>query len=440
MISARELFEGREVRRSASALSVCLISLLGCVCLSPAALAQEMPQVLLAEKALICGAEGLDTINHAALIVRDGKIEAIGREGELELPGDAVIQDLGDRWIMPGMVDLHSHVAGSGHNDMIFQCNPGLRASANVTPHTESLKLGMLAGVTTVLYIPGSGTNMGGQGVLLKTGPGSYEESLVRFPGSLKVAQGDNPKRWGYGMQRTMMNHHIRVTLRKGKAYAKRWEAYERGESERPERHLHLDIFRDLEAKRTQISTHTQYYQVVLASLNILTGEFGFDAYIDHGSFDSWPLSYLAEELGVAAILGPREVLWPRANTYPKDGRVEGSAWGFQKEGHPRIGFNTDAPVVPQEELPLQSAMGVRYGFDNTHFAAARGVTIVPAEAAGIDHLVGSLAAGKDADILVVTGDPSDPRSGVEMVWIEGEVVADVRGERGRDREGVRQW
>ena len=63
----------------------------------------------------------------------------------------------------------------------------------------------------------------------------------------------------------------------------------------RPLRHLHLDVFRDLEAGRTQISTHTQYYQVVLASLNILAGEFGFDTYIDHGSFDSWPLAFRAQ-------------------------------------------------------------------------------------------------------------------------------------------------
>ena len=432
MIARREMTRSRGAGRLA-ALSI------ACSCALPVA-AQETAQVLIAEKALICGAEGLETINHAAVVFRDGQIEAIGREREIEVPEGAVVQDLGSRWIMPGMVDLHSHIAGTGYNDMIYQCNPGLRVSVNVIPHNERLKMGMLGGVTTVLFIPGSGTNIGGQGVLMKTGPGDYEDILVRAPGSLKVAQGDNPKRWGYGMQRTMMNHHIRVTLRKGKAYAKAWEAYERGESERPERHLHLDIFRDLEAKRTQISTHTQYYQVVLASLNILTGEFGFDAYIDHGSFDSWALGAIAEEMGVAAILGPREVLWPRNNTYPKDGRVEGSAWGFQQEGHSRIGFNTDAPVVAQEELPLQSAMGVRYGFDNTHFAAVRGVTIVPAEVAGIDHRVGSLAAGKDADILVVTGDPSDPRSAVEMVWIGGEVVADVRGEYGTARAEVRRW
>jgi imidazolonepropionase-like amidohydrolase len=405
--------------------------------------AQEEPEVahvLLAKKALICGADGRETINNAAVIFRDGKIEAVGRQGELELPLGAVIHDLGDSWVMPGMIDLHSHIAGSGYNDMIYQCNPGLRASVSVTPQNERLNMGMLGGVTTILFIPGSGTNIGGQGVLMKTGPGDFEDLVIRDPGSMKVAQGDNPKRWGYGMQRTMMNHHIRVTLRKGKAYAKRWEAFERGDGERPERHLHLDIFRDLEAKRTQISTHTQYYQVVLASLNILKGEFGFDAYIDHGSFDSWPLGQIAEEMGVAAILGPREVLFPRAATYPKDGRVEGSAWGFQKEGHSMIGFNTDAPVVPQEELPLQSAMGVRYGFDNSEFDAVRGVTIVPAQVAAIDHRVGSLMAGKDADLLVVTGDPSDPRSAVEMVWIDGVLASDVRGSYGSDREAVRRW
>jgi hypothetical protein len=268
--------------------------------------------------------------------------------------------------------------------------------------------------------------------MLVKTGPGGYEELCVRNPGSLKVAQGDNPTRWGYGMGRLGMNFHIRDTLRKGLAYAKRWEAYERGEGPEPERLLHLDVFRDLYAKRTQISTHTQYYQVVLSSLRILTMEFGYDAYIDHGSFDSWELAPIAEDIGVAAILGPREVLWPRPPRYDTDGRVEASSWGFQKLGHTRIGFNTDAPVVPQEELPLQSAMGVRYGMDNSGLGAARGLTIVPAVVAGIDHRVGSLERGKDADLLAVTGDPSDPRSSVERVYIEGSLVYDTEREARR--------
>ncbi|MDE0892121.1 MAG: amidohydrolase family protein, partial [Planctomycetota bacterium] len=81
-----------------------------------------------------------------------------------------------------------------------------------------------------------------------------------------------------------------------------------------------------------------------------------------------------------------------------------------------------------------------RYGFDNSEFDAVRGVTIVPAQVAAIDHRVGSLMAGKDADLLVVTGDPSDPRSAVEMVWIDGVLASDVRGSYGSDREAVRRW
>ena len=109
------------------------------------------------------------------------------------------------------------------------------------------------------------------------------------------------------------------------------------------------------------------------------------------------------------------------------NGQAHGSAWGFQQRGHPRIGFNTDAPVVPQEELPLQAAMGVRYGMDNSHMDAVRGVTIIPALTAGIAHRVGSLEPGKDADLVVVGGDPVDPRSGVEAVFIEGRLVYDAR-------------
>ena len=388
---------------------------------------------ILASKALCCELEGEQVIDGALVLVRDGKIEAVGRAESLAIPEGYAVMDVGEHWLVPGLVDLHSHIGGSGINDMVLQCNPGLRVAATLRPDNAAFQRALAAGVTTVLFIPGSGTNIGGQGILVKTGPGTFDEVCVRDPGSLKIAQGDNPTRWGYGMGRLLMNHHIRITLRKGLAYARRWEDYENNGGDEPARRLDLDIFRSLAAAETQISTHTQYYQVVLASLRILRMEFGFDVYIDHGSFDSWELGAIAEDLGVAAILGPREILWPRPPRYDTDGRVEASSWGFQRMGHTRIGFNTDAPVVPQEELPLQAAMGVRYGFDDSHVDSVRGVTIVPAWAAGIDDRLGSLEAGKDADILVVTGDPTDPRNAVERVLVEGRVVYDAE-------TGVRRW
>ena len=162
----------------------------------------------------------------------------------------------------------------------------------------------------------------------------------------------------------------------------------------------------------------------------MLAVDYGFRAYIDHGSFDSYLNSERAEEAGVAAILGPRQVMWPRPPRFSTGGEVHGSAWGFQQRNHPQIGFNTDAPVVPQEELPLQGAMGARYGFDGSQLEVVRGLTIVPARTAGIAHRVGSVEAGKDADLVVITGDPADPRSWVERVWIEGREVYDAEEQR----------
>ena len=181
-----------------------------------------------------------------------------------------------------------------------------------VIPNNSGLERPLAAGVTTILFIPGSGTNMGGTGVLMKLGIDGYEEALLRDPGSLKIAQGDNPTRWGYGMGRILMNYGLRFRLRRGRAYAKAWDLYLAGEGDKPERELELDVFRSLYAGDTQVSTHTQYYQLVLMTITMLARDFGLPTYIDHGSFDSYLTTPLAMEFGVGAILGPREIMVPR--------------------------------------------------------------------------------------------------------------------------------
>ena len=388
---------------------------------------------LLTAKALLAELEGTQVIDDAVILVRDGRIEAVGSADEVAIDETYEVRDLGPFWVMPGLIDLHSHVGGSrGINDTVYQTNPGLSVAPTIIPANSNLQRPIAAGVTTILYIPGSGSNMGGQGVLMKTGLTEYEAAVVRDPGSIKIAQGDNPTRWGYGMGRLLMNYHLRSVIRQGLRYAREWQAFEEGQTERPERDIRLDIFRDLAARRTQVSTHTQYYQLVMMSILMLADEFDLDVYIDHGSFDSYLTTPLAVEHKVNAILGPREVMWPRPPRYPTGGQVHGTAWGFEQAGHPRIGFNTDAPVVPQEELPLQAAMGVRYGMSNDAMQAVRGVTIIPAVTAGLADRLGSLEAGKDADLVVVSGDPTDPRTAVEAVFIEGRLVYDTHVDRRR--------
>jgi len=391
---------------------------------------------LLARKVLTVPLEGVQFVDNAVLLVKDGKIEAVGTKVETAIPAGYQIVDLGDRWLMPGMIDLHSHVAGTFDiNDMVYLCNPGLRVSCSVIPENPRFKVAVAAGVTTVLFIPGSGVNMSGQGVLVKTGLDRYEDAVIRNPGSLKIAQAGNPEGWTVGVGRSFMNFDLREVLRRGKAYAERWKAHEANSgSEAPEKNFDLEIFRALLDKKAQISTHTQIFQVVLTTLTMLRREFGFDVYNDHGEMAGYKLAALAVELGVPVISGPREVEVPTRGfinwTGSNPEAILGIAAEYQKGGVKMLGFNTDAPVVPEEELPIQATVSVHYGLDDSQVESVRGLTIIPAVTAGIAQRVGSLEPGKDADILVISGDPADPRKWVEKVLCDGQWVYDSNKER----------
>lgn len=387
---------------------------------------------LFTAKALVCSWEGEQFVDHALILVKDGRIESVTPRADASVPAGYVVRDLGPLWCMPGMIDLHSHVGGAMDiNDMVYVTNPELRVSTSVVTDNGNLRRAIAGAVTSVLFIPGSGTNSGGQGILIKTGLPKYEESVIRDPGSLKVAQWGNPERWAFGVGKSFENYHIRQMFTQGRGYWKAWKDFEAGQGPKPEKNIRFELLRSLFDHKTQVSVHTQVAQVVMMTIVMIRGEFGLDVYIDHGEFGGYKYAALAQKMGVPAILGPRNVDTPSRSMIDWVGsnpeRMQGLAAGYADAGHTQIGFNTDAPVIPQEELFLQSAMNVRLGFDNSGMAAVRGHTIVPAKTAAIDHRTGSLEKGKDADIVVISGDPSDPRSSVELVFIDGRVVYDPK-------------
>jgi imidazolonepropionase-like amidohydrolase len=392
---------------------------------------------LRAAKILTCELGGPGWIDRGVLLVRDGKIERVGPEGEVEVPADYVRLDVGERWLAPGMVDLHCHIAGTFDiNDMVYQTNPELRVKSSVIPSNPSFQRALAGGVTTVLYIPGSGTNSGGQGVLVKTAGETWEECLVRDPGSLKIAQWGNPERWGPGVGKTFEAYALRDMFTKGRIYAQAWKDFEEGRGEEPELLIEYEIFRKMYHEDVPASVHTQIYQVVALTITMLKGEFGLNVFTDHSEVGSWPAAKAAVEYGVPTIVGPRSIDAPSRGfmtwAQVREEGFIGLARKWREGGQTLVGFNTDSPVVPQEELFVQSTMAVKFGMANEHLEAVRGLTIIPALVVGIDDRVGSLEVGKEADVLVTGGDPSDPRSAVDMVLVGGRRVYDVSEEQRR--------
>jgi imidazolonepropionase-like amidohydrolase len=387
----------------------------------------EKPKLALhVAKAITCAGE---PIVNATILVADGKIKAIGPKSKITVPPGYTEIDHGDKFAMPGLVDAHSHVGGSGDiNEMVYQTNPELRVLDVIRPNNDQLKAAVAGGVTTITFIPGSGTNMGGWGALMKTGPGKLEDVLIRFPGVLKIAQAGNPERRGgeVGSGRMGMNYVIRDQLREGMAYTREWDDYEAGRrKEKPRTDLRLEYFKPLFRKQIPVVVHTQGYQVVMSTLLILHDEMDLKVVIDHGCFDSNLLSAEIIKRGIPVMAGPRGFRYD-----PADGQIKGQVAGFADRGVKALGVNTDAPVVPQEELSFQATMAVRYGWNEE--AAYRGLTIEPAKALMIDKRVGSLEVGKDADIVISTGSVLDPRCYVVQVLIDGSVAYDIKKDKRR--------
>jgi imidazolonepropionase-like amidohydrolase len=369
------------------------------------------------------------SIDDGVILVRGSKIEKVGRRSEVSVPDGYETIDVGRSWVTPGFVDLHCHIASEGEdlNDTVLQINTDLRTLDVVRPENELLKDALAGGVTTVLFIPGSGTNLSGFGTLLKTAGRTVEESLIRFPGAMKIAQAGNPERFAdLGSGRTGMNWMIRNILNEGKEYHEAWTAFEEGRTQtRPEKNLRLELMRGLFRHEFPILVHTQIMQVVQATRRILIDEFGLWVVVSHAEFDGFKNAPDFAERNAFINVGPRNY-WFDTN----ERRFVGLAKAWWDGGCHNLSVNTDSPVVAEEELFLQASIAARFGLERD--AALRALTIEPAKAIGIADRCGSIEEGKDADLVVRDGDPLDPRRAVEMTFVNGKLAYD------RKRDGRR--
>ena len=199
-------------------------------------------------------------INNAAVIVKDGKITAVGKSKEIMVPAGAKVFEHKNLWLVPGFVECHNHTGGGSPDlhDYVYLTNPGLRTLESIVPDNPEMIRARAGGVTTVLTIPGSGNNMSGFGTIMKTSEGTVAESVIKAPGSLKIAQAGNPERYFYGVGRSFMNFNTRQTLRKARDYHLARTEWEEGRLDvEPAFNLNWEEFRPLFRRETVPHTQT---------------------------------------------------------------------------------------------------------------------------------------------------------------------------------------
>ena len=389
-----------------------MVALAGLLC---AVISASPAEGLAIQCAKILTMNAEDAVHAPGMVwIEDGAISYVG--GVRDVPAGWTLLEEDEMWAMPGMVDLHTHIHSGGFadtNDMVHSVNPELRAHPALRPANRLVKLACSSGVTCLLGIPGSGTNMSGFGVLYKTKTsGSFEEVVWKRVGGLKVAQDSNPARRagteGWGNCRASMGWTLEDVA--GKALGARREGRKDPALESLEKVMHREL---------PVLIHTAGSEGVVNTARMWSRKYDTQCVISHGSFDGWKAASAIAEWGVPVNHGPRTMDYFSS----RNGRLNGTGAEYDAAGVPLFSLNTDSSVIPQEEFFLQGAMTARLGGDP--YRMLRALTIHPAESFGLAKRVGSLEVGKDADVVLYDGDPLDTRTRVMRVWIDGEMQFD---------------
>src|SRR6266849_6163914 len=362
-----------------------------------------------------------DDIERGTVLMENGKIAAVG--AEVAVPDGAEVVDAAGAWVLPGFIEAHGHVgvseegegwAGQDTNEMTEPVTAHVRALDAINPADLGFRDAISGGVLAVNVNPGSGNPVGGQTVALKCWGRTVDEMVLREPSGLKSALGENPKRVYGERQKTPSTRLgtaavIRGAFVDAANYLQRLDSEQRKpENERKpvDRDLKLEALGKVLRREIPWRQHCHRADDIATAIRI-ADEFGYDLVIDHGT-EAHLLADIIAARGIPVIIGPlltsRSKVELRNRSLANPGRLA-------KAGV-TIAITTDHPVVPVNFLAHQAALAVKDGLDRE--TALRALTINPARIAGIDDRLGSIEAGKDADLVIWSGDPLNMLSRVD--------------------------
>jgi imidazolonepropionase-like amidohydrolase len=388
-------------------------------------------------------------IDDGAVLLRDGKVAAIGKR--VAAPKDAVVIDARGKFVTPGLIDVHSHLgvypspavdATANGNEMTNPNTAQVRSENSVWPEDPGFNTARAGGVTTLAILPGSGNLIGGRTVVLKNVPATTVQAM-KFPGApygLKMACGENPMRV-YGNRgqfpSTLMGDvaGYRQAFADAQAYDRAWKAWEakvkaKGRAAAgapPARDLKLETLAEVLDGRINVQMHCYRSDEMKTMLDV-SKEFGFKIAAVHHAVEAYKIPKLLAKSGTCAAM------WA-------------DWWGFKMEAWDGIRANIAmvdaagacAMIHSDDENGIQRlnqevakawAAGRRAGIDVSKAHAVMWMTLNPAKDLGLANQIGSLEKGKNADVVIWSGDPFSVYTRADKVFVDGAVVYDRQNQK----------
>lgn len=385
-------------------------------------------------------------IENGSVLIRGSKIAAVGRD--VNAPAGATIIDAAGKFVMPGIIDSHSHTAVDGSVNEISLPNTGMVRIADALTNTDISAYRQLAGGTTAaLVLHGSANAIGGQSQIVKWkwGRPISEWLVADAPRTIKFALGENPKSANfrppegqarqYPSTRMGVEEVIRQSFIDARDYRAAWDEYDakrkRGEAAIPPRKdLLMDTMSDILAGRIDVHAHCYRSDEIVMLLRI-ADEFGFKIRELQHVLEGYKVG---PEIAAHGATAGTFIDW----------------WGYKAEAYDAIPYNVamlvrDGVVTSvnsdsdelARHLNHDAAKSIKYG-GLSEEEALRTCTINPARQLRLDHRIGSIEAGKDADLVIWNAHPLSSYARVETTFIEGEIYFD-RARDAAQREAMRR-
>jgi imidazolonepropionase-like amidohydrolase len=419
------------------AIGAVLAAVLSMAAAATTARGQDQPIAFVGARVLPIVTDGKDAapIEGGVVVVHKGKIVSVGALAVTTLPAGITTVDVSGKVLMPGLVDTHNHIGGVGGADQAATIQPAVRVYDSVNPLDSGFRRAQAGGLTTLNLMPGSGHLLSGQTVYVKTrNERTIEAMMIRDAsgeptGGIKMANGTNPMRAApfagtRGKAAAMVREQfIRAQEYQGKI------ARANGDPEKmPARDLALEqLVLAMEGKK--IIHHHTHRADDIATVLRLQREFGFRVVLHHVS----EAYKIPEEIAAAQKTGPngrREgvvgcsvilVDSPGGKLEARDMAYENA--GVLVRGGVHVCLHTDDWITDSRLWFRMAGLAVRAGLDRA--AALKALTIEGAMCMDLGDRVGSLEPGKDADLIVLSGDPLSVYTKVEQTWVEGVKVFD---------------